>query len=177
MALTEFYHADAETKFHPLPVSSYFISSLWMYLCSCKHIMSTLWSITEAVNSGSWPILFKVLTLNVGIYIVLLHLSNFCFCLCSVANFSNNGARALTSAGCTSFLPARRAMLFGHVVWVRVMVIFRWLCFILIHRRYSKRWVTVVLRLNYLILPVVPWGLFAQHWWGALLTRRCIHPS
>ena len=46
--------------------------------------MSMLRSITEAVSSGSWPILYKVLTLNVAIYIVLLHLSNFCFCLSSV---------------------------------------------------------------------------------------------
>ena len=43
----------------------------------------------EAVSSGSWPILFKVLTLNVAICIVLLHFSNYCFNLSSVADFSN----------------------------------------------------------------------------------------
>ena len=35
MALTEFFHADAETNVHPLPVLWYLISSLWMHLCSC----------------------------------------------------------------------------------------------------------------------------------------------
>ena len=87
MALTEFFHADAETNFHPLPVSWYFISSLWRYPCSCMHIMSMIWSITEAVSSGSWSILFKVLMLNVAICIVLLHFNNFCFSLSSVSWF------------------------------------------------------------------------------------------
>ena len=40
----------------------------------------------EAVRSGSWQILFKVLTLNVTICILLLHISNFCFSLSSVAD-------------------------------------------------------------------------------------------
>ena len=74
---------------------------------------------------GSWPILFRVLTLNVAICIVCLHFSS--FCLSSVADFSNTEARAPTSAGRTPFLPARRAMRFMYVVWVWVMVIFRWL--------------------------------------------------
>ena len=103
--LTEFSHADAETNVHPLPVSWYFISSLWRYLCSCTDTMSMLWSIAEAVSSGSWPILFKVLMLNVAIYMVCLHFSNFCFSLSSVADFSNPGARALTSVGPTLFYP------------------------------------------------------------------------
>ena len=89
MALTEFFHA--ETNVHPLLVSWYFICLLWMYLCSCMHIMSMLWSITKAVSAGSWPILFKVLMLNVAICIVLLHLSHFCLCLSSVADFLNTG--------------------------------------------------------------------------------------
>ena len=63
----------------------------------------------DAVSSGSRPILFKVLTLNVTICIVCLHLNN--FCLSSVADFSNT--EAPTSAG---FLPARRVMQFGYVV-------------------------------------------------------------
>ena len=128
VALTEFYHADAETNVYPLSVSWYLISSLWMYLCSCMHIMSILWSIREAVSSGSCPILFKVLTLNVAICIVLLHFSHFCFSLSSVADFSNAGARAPTSTEHAPFLPARRAMQFGQVVWECVLVIFRWLC-------------------------------------------------
>ena len=45
----------------------------------------------NAVSSGCWPILFKVLTLNVAIYIVLLHLSKFFLCLSSVADFLNTG--------------------------------------------------------------------------------------
>ena len=90
-ALTAFFHGDAETNVHPLPVTWYSISSLWMYLCSCMHIMSMLWSIVEAVSSDSWSILFKVLMLNVAICIVLLHFSNFCFCLSSVADFLTLG--------------------------------------------------------------------------------------
>ena len=87
-----------------------------MYLCSCMHIMSMLGSIAKAVSSGSWPILFKVLTVNVTICIVYLHFSNFCFSLSSVADFSNTGARALTSAGHAPFLPMQRVMRFGQVV-------------------------------------------------------------
>ena len=55
----------------------------------------------------------------------VLHFSS--FCLSSVADFSNTEARAPTSVGRTSFLPARRAMRFMYVVWVWVRVIFRWL--------------------------------------------------
>ena len=89
--------------------------------------MSLLWSIADAVSSGSCPILFKVLTLNVVICIVHLHFSKFCFSLGSVADFSNTEVRAPTSAGRVPFLPVRRAMRFWQVVWVWVMVIFRWL--------------------------------------------------
>ena len=55
--------------------------------------MSILCSTADAVSSGSWPILFKVLTLDVAICIVCLHFSSFC-CLSSVADFSNTDARA-----------------------------------------------------------------------------------
>ena len=98
MVLTEFFHADIVVSVHPLPVSWYLISSLCVYLCSCMHIMSILCSTAYAVSSGSWPILFKVLTLNVAICIVCLHFSNFC-CLSSAADFSNTEAWAPTSAG------------------------------------------------------------------------------
>ena len=57
----------------------------------------------DAVTSGSCPILFKVLTLNVAICVVHLHISN--FYLTSVADVSNTEARAPTSAGCAFFLP------------------------------------------------------------------------
>ena len=90
------------------------------------HIMFILCSRANAVSSGSWPNLFKVLTLNVAICIVCLHFRSFC-CLSSVADLSNTEARAPTSAECVPFLPAQRAMRFMYVVLVWVMVIFRWL--------------------------------------------------
>ena len=124
-ALTEFFHADTVTSVHPLPVSWYLISSVCVYRCSCMQIMSILGSTADAVSSGSWPILFRLLTLNVAICIVCLNFSS--FCLSSVADFSNTEARAPTSAGRAPFLPARRAMRFIYVVWEWVMVIFRWL--------------------------------------------------
>ena len=127
VALTEFFHADTVVSVHLFPVSWYLISSVCVYLCSCMHTMSILCSLADAVSSGSWPILFKVLALNVAIWIVCLHFSSFC-CLSSVADFSNTEARAPTSAGRAPFLPARRAKRFMYVVWVWVMVIFRWLC-------------------------------------------------
>ena len=72
-ALTEFFHADTVASDHPLPVSWYLISSVCVYLCSCMHIMSILCSSADAISSGSCPILFKVLTLNVAICSVCLH--------------------------------------------------------------------------------------------------------
>ena len=79
------------------------------------HIMSILCSTADAINSGSCPILFKVLMLNVAICSVCLHFSSFCH-LSSVADFSNTEVRAPTSAGRAPFLPARRAMRFVYVV-------------------------------------------------------------
>ena len=78
MALTEFFHVDAVASVHPLPKLWYIISSLCMYLSSWMHIMFVLWSMANAVISGRYPILFKVLTLNIAICIVCLHFSNFC---------------------------------------------------------------------------------------------------
>ena len=106
VALTEFFHADTVASVHPLPVSWYLIYSVCVYLCSCMHIMSILCSTADAVSSGSWFILFKVLTLNVAICIVCLHFSSFC-CLSSVADFSNTEARAPTSAGRAPFFYPR----------------------------------------------------------------------
>ena len=82
-ALTEFFDVDTETNVHLLLVSWYCISLLWKYLCSCMHIMPMLWSIAETISSSSWPILFKILTLNVTICIALLNLGIFCFSLSS----------------------------------------------------------------------------------------------
>ena len=79
------------------------------------HIMSILCSTADAIHSGSCPILFKVLTLNVAICSVCFHLSSFCR-LSSVADFFNTEARAPTSARRAPLLPARRAMQFVYVV-------------------------------------------------------------
>ena len=130
-ALTEFFHAEAVTSDHPLPVSWYLIYSVCVYLCSCMHIMSILCSTADVISSGSCPILFKVLTLNVAICSVCLHFSSFGR-LSSVADFSNTEVRAPTSAGRAPFLPVRRAMRFVYVFWVWVMVIFRWLFYSLL---------------------------------------------
>ena len=113
MALTEFFHADAETNVHPLLVLWYFIYSLWRYLCSCTHIISRLWSITKAFSSSSWPILFKVLTLNVVICIVLLHFSYFCFSLSSVADFFEHWGQSSNLSRTRPFFTCTK----GNAVW------------------------------------------------------------
>ena len=92
--------------------------------------MSMLGSATDTVSSSSWPILFKVLMLSVVICTMLLHLSN--LSLSSVADFLNTGARAPTSAERALSLSSWKVMWFGYMVWVSVMVIFRWLYFYLI---------------------------------------------
>ena len=87
-------------------------------------IMSILCSTADAASSGSWPILFKVLTLNGAICIVWLYFSSFLlFELCSW--FFKHWSQGSDLSG--RFLPARRAMWFMYVVWVWVMVMFRWL--------------------------------------------------
>ena len=78
VALTEFFYADTVTSIHPLPVSWYLVSSVCVYRCSCMQITSILCSTADAVSSGSWPILFRVLALNVAICIVCLHFSSLC---------------------------------------------------------------------------------------------------
>ena len=120
MTLTEFPQIDAETNVYPLHVSWYFISSsLWWHQIACTHIMSMLWSFADAVSTGSWPILF-ILTLNVAIFIVLLQLSNFCFCLSfrSAADFSNTGTRTRTSAERTPFFFYLCKRRYGLDMWI-----------------------------------------------------------
>ena len=138
MALTEFSHAGAEINVHPLPESWYFIpTSLWKYVFKNTDTMSISFSAADIVSFGSWPILFKVLKLSVTICAVLLHLSNFCLKLSSVADFSNTWARAPTL-----FIHAK-----GNMVWtygLRVIVIFWWPYFYLISRHHPYRWVAVV---------------------------------
>ena len=148
-ALTEFFHADAVTSVHPLPVSWYLISSVWVYRCSCMQIMFILYSTADAVTSGSWPILFRVLTLNIAICIVCLHFSSFCLSLSSVADFSNTEARAPTSAGRAPFFTRAKSnavyvcgLSVGHGYLAMAM-------FILIYRSHSYRWAAVVPRSNW----------------------------
>ena len=142
VALTKFLHADTVASVHQLPVSWYFISSVCVYLCSCMHIMSILCSTADAVSSGSWPILFKVLTLRADICSVCLHFSSFC-CLSSVADFSNTEARAPTSAGrAKSDAVYICGLSVGHG-YLSMAV------FILIYRSHSYRRAAVVPRSNW----------------------------
>ena len=109
--------------------------------------MSILCSTANAVSSGSWPILFRVLMLNVAICIVCLHFSS--FCLSSVADFSNTEARAPTSAGRAPFFTRTNSdavyacgLSVGHG-YLSMAV------FIIIYRSHSYRWAAVVPRLNW----------------------------
>ena len=147
VALTEFFHADTVASVHPLPVSWYLISAVWVYRCSCMQIMSILCSTVDAVSSSSWPILFRVLTLNVDICIVCLHFSS--FTLSSVADFSNTEARAPTSAGRAPFFTRTKSdavyvcgLSVGHGYLLMAV-------FILIYRSHSNRWAAVVPRSNW----------------------------
>ena len=90
----------------------------------------------------SWPILYRVLTLNVAICIVCLHFSSFC-CMSSVADFSNIEARVPTSAGRNPFLTRVKSdkvyvcgLSVGHV-YLSMAV------FILIYRSHSFWWAAV----------------------------------
>ena len=79
---------------------------IWYPRCACICVLVCILclscSTADAVSSGSWPILFKVLTLNVAICIVCLHFSSFC-CLSPVADFSNTEVKAPISAGRAPF--------------------------------------------------------------------------
>ena len=158
MVLTEFFHADTETNVHLLPVAWYFISnSLWWDLYSCMHTMSIIWSAADAVSSCNWPILFKILLLNVAMWTVSLRLCNFGLNLSfgCLANYLNIRARSLNSI--------ESAKWFGHMVWIWVMVIFRLLFFYLITWHHSYRWVAVISWLNYLSLVVYLWSSSTKH--------------
>ena len=127
-------------------------------------MISVLCFAADALSPGNWFTLFKVLTLNAGMWTIFLHQSNFCLSLSSIADFSNTWVRALTSVEHAPCLPMQRVMQFGHMVWIRVLVIFCWLflCFF-INRHHSYRLVAVVSWLNYLILAIDLWSSFAQH--------------
>ena len=124
-------------------------------MCSCAFTMSMLCPTADAISSGSWPILFTIVTLNVTIWIVLLHVSNFCLCFSSVTDFSNIGIRAPTLAEHAPYSPARWATWFGHVVWLTVMVIFRWLYSYLINRCHPSRYLAS-LGFQFFLLYIFP---------------------
>ena len=126
-------------------------------------LVRKLCSAADAVRSGNWPILCKILTLSVAICTVLLHLSNFCLCSSSATDFFNIGVRTPTSSERASCLPVRRTIRFEHIVWVGVMVISRWLYFYLTNRHLPYVWIAVVSRLNYLTLAVDLRGSSAQY--------------
>ena len=90
---------------------------------------------------------------------MFLHLDNFGLGLGSVADFSNTGARTLTSVECDSCLPAWRDIQFKLESWRSFLSCF----FYLINRHHPYRWVTVVTWLNYLILTVDLWGSSIKH--------------
>ena len=167
-ALTEFFHADTVTSIHPFPVSWYLISSVCVYRCSCMQIISILCSTADAVSSDSWPILFRVLTLNVAICIVCLHFSSFCLCLSSVADFSNTEARAPTSAGRAPFFTrAKSDAVYGSGLstshgYLSMAV------FVLIYRSHSYRWAAVVPRSNW-----QSWALSRKTHTYSLLLPMC----
>ena len=148
LALTEFFHADTVPSVHPLPVSWYLISSVCVHLCSCMHIISILCSTADEVSSGSCPILFKVLTLNVAICIVCLNFSSFC-CLRSVADFFEHwGQGPNLSRTRPLFTRAKSDVVYvcglsvGHG-YLSMAV------FILINRSHSYRWAARVPRSNW----------------------------
>ena len=126
MGLTEFFHADTETKYL-LSVSLYFTSIyLGYHLCFCTHMMSILCSAANAVNSCNRFFEFNVITLNVTI-LGCLHLSNCGLHLSSEIEFLNTKARASTSTECTCCLTASEAMWFGRNFSITELALFLWL--------------------------------------------------
>ena len=91
---------------HPMAALEFFHTVRYgnIYVLVC--ILCLLCAAADMVSSGSWLILFRVLALSVAMCTVLLHLSNFCLGLSSVADFSNTWARSPTSAECDSCFPA-----------------------------------------------------------------------
>ena len=77
-------------------------------------MMFILCSAADNVSSDNWFIVFKVVTLNADMLAMFLHLSK--LGLGSVADFSNTGTRAPTSAEHTPCSPALRVMGFGCTV-------------------------------------------------------------
>ena len=78
------------------------LKELHMFLYAYDTILC---SAANTVNSGNWFTQFKVLTLNVAMLTMFLHLNNFGLGLTSIADFSNPKARAPTSAEHIPCLP------------------------------------------------------------------------
>ena len=108
--------------------------------------MSILCSSADAISSGSCPILFKVLTLNVAICSVCLHFSSF-DCLSSVADFRTPRPGLQPQQDAPLFYPREERC--GLCKWFECG---SWLsfdgCFILFYRSHSYRGAAVVPRSN-----------------------------
>ena len=80
----------------------------------------------------SWFIVFNVLMSKVAMLKVTLALNKYTLKnqQCFDTNFLNTVVRAPIPADCPPSRPAWRAILFGHLVWIWVMVIFQWLFFL-----------------------------------------------
>ena len=134
--------------------------------------MSILWSNADAVSSGSCPILFKVLTLNVAICIVRLHFSKFYFSLSSGNDFFEHWGQGSNLSLTHPFFTRAKS----DAVWTCGLSVghinLSMAVFILIYRSHPYRWTAVVPRSNYLILAVEPYDSYAQD-----RIRHCVEPS
>ena len=86
----------------------------------------------------------------------------------------NIGAKGSSSAELAPCILEKRVKQFEHMVWIRVMLIFRWLfLFFLVRRCQFYRWVVVVDSWKkYLILTVDLWASSAQH-----LVKLTVNPT
>ena len=143
------------------------INILAICVCVLECILCLLWSTADAVSSGSCPILFKVLMLNVAICIVRLHFNH--FSLSSVADFSNTEARVSISAGCVQI----------DAVWTGGLGVghgnLSMAVFILTYKSYPYRWATVVPQSIYLILAVNHSIHTPKTWLGIVLSRQRVY--
>ena len=125
-ALMEFFYTDAETNVHLLPVSWYLFYFLFTMIVSMF-----LYAYDVDIMLGCWQSQLrwhKLLMLNVTMLTMFLPLINFGLSLSSVVDFLKTGAQAPTSTECIPCLPAAQWMMsFGHILWIRIMVIFHWL--------------------------------------------------
>ena len=135
--------------------------------------MSIFCSAADVVSTGCRPILFKVLTSNVTICSGLLPLSNFCLCcVLQLQLIFKHWGESSNLSRTHLWFSAWRAMRFGHTMWVKVIITFRWLYFNLINRWLPYGRVAVVSWLNHLILAVDLWGISSQY-----QVKRVVNPT